>query len=295
MSELADLLQRLDLAADGPDSFVGTSPPVAWNRVFGGLVVAQALVAASRTVDNRAPHSLHAYFLLPGDPAKPIHYAVERLRDGRSFSVRRVVAHQADRTGRMAAIFALSCSFHLSETGHEHQAAMPMVPAPETLPSEQDLIARHGDRLSDGFRRYLTRQRPIEMRATDPLRLIDGKKRADARQAIWMRARGPLPDDPAVHRAVLAYASDMTLLDTALVPHGTSVFQRDIQAASLDHALWFHRRFRADRWFLYAQDSPSAAGARGLTRGLIFQDDGTLIAATAQEGLIRPVTAQASD
>jgi acyl-CoA thioesterase-2 len=252
--------------------------------VFGGLVIAQALVAAARTVEDRTPHSLHCYFLLPGDPSAPIIYDVERLRDGRSFTTRRCVAIQHG-----SPIFTLSASFQVAETGLEHAIAMPAVPRPEDLPSEADLMQRYGAHLPAGVRRYLERERPLELRPVDPSRYLKrpGEAAPDPIQSVWIRASAPLPDDPAVHRAVLAYLSDMTLLDTALVAHNRSLFEPDLQVASLDHALWFHRPFRADEWLLYAQDSPSTSGARGLTRGSMFTTDGRLIASVAQEGLIR--------
>ena len=280
---VAELLDILDLERIETDLFRGNSPQMGWQRVFGGLVISQALVAAIRTVEeSRAPHSLHAYFILPGDPAVPIVYQVERLRDGGSFTTRRVTAIQHGK-----AIFALMASFQAGEAGHDHQVAMPQVPDPETLPTEAEFKQRFLPRAPDAVRRYWDRERPIEMRPTDLARFLS-KDRLEPRQAIWFRTTGPLPDDAAIHRCVLAYTSDMTLLDTSLVPHGKSVFDLDIQAASLDHALWFHRPFRADDWLLYAQESPTATASRGFTRGLIFSRDGRLVASVAQEGLIRP-------
>jgi acyl-CoA thioesterase II len=284
---VADLLSILDLAPLESNAFEGRSPDVGWKRIFGGLVISQALVAAERTVEDLRPHSLHAYFILPGDPALPIRYEVDRLRDGRSFMTRRVVARQNG-----AAIFALSASFHRDEPGYDHQIAMPDAPKPEALVSEKAIVNGMGDKLPEGVRRYFLRERPIELRPVDLGRYIGAKPsdaaRAHPRQLVWFRATGPLPDDAATHRAVLAYASDMTLVDTALVPHGRSVFDPDIQAASLDHAMWFHRDFRMDGWMLYAQDSPSASGALGLARGQIYTADGRLVASVAQEGLLRP-------
>ena len=281
---VADLLDILALEPLEENIFRGRSPQVGWQRVFGGLVIAQALVAAARTVEGRPPHSLHGYFLLPGDPSTPIIYEVERLRDGRSFSTRRCVAIQHG-----SPIFTLSVSFQVEEPGLEHAMAMPAVPMPDDLPSEAELMERHALRLPDGARRYFERERPLELRPVDLSRYAKrpGDAAPDPVQRIWLRANAPLPDDPAVHRAVLAYLSDMTLLDTALVAHNRSLFEPDLQVASLDHALWFHRPFRADEWLLYAQDSPSTSGARGLTRGSIFSADGRLVASVAQEGLIR--------
>ncbi len=281
---VADLLDILALEPIEENLFRGRSPQVGWQRVFGGLVISQALVAVTRTVEDRIPHSLHCYFLLPGDPSAPIVYEVERLRDGRSFTTRRCVAIQHG-----APIFTLSASFQVEEPGLDHAMSMPDVPRPEDLPSEADLMQRHAALLPEGVRRYFERERPLELRPVDLSRYTrrPGQSAQEPVQRIWMRASAPLPDDPAVHRAVLAYFSDMTLLDTALVAHNRSLFEPDLQVASLDHALWFHRPFRADEWMLYAQDSPSTSGARGLTRGSLFTADGRLVASVAQEGLIR--------
>jgi acyl-CoA thioesterase-2 len=282
-SAVADLLTILDLERIELNIFRGSSPQVGWQRVFGGLVIAQALVAASRTVAERAPHSLHAYFLLPGDPSVPIIYEVDRIRDGKSFATRRCVAIQNGR-----AIFSLSASFQREEVGLDHFITMPDVPDPETLPSEREIRERFAPIMPEPMRRYFSRERPIELRPVDLSRYYAPKSAApEPVQNIWVRASGGLPDDPAIHRAVLAYLSDMTLLDTALIAHGRSIFEPDLQLASLDHSLWFHRPFRADEWLLYAQDSPNTSGARGLTRGKIYSRQGVLVASTAQEGLIR--------
>jgi acyl-CoA thioesterase-2 len=278
---VADLLTLLDLERLETNLFRGNSPQVGWQRVFGGQVIGQALVAACRTVEERAPHSLHAYFLLPGDPSVPIIYEVERLRDGGSFSTRRVKAIQHG-----SAIFTLSASFHREEPGLAHQTAMPVVPAPEELPDETMMRNSMLPSMPDAVRRYFERERPIELRPVEFTRYVTGEPRPPVFH-LWIRATGPLPDDPAIHQCVLAYASDMTLLDTTLIAHGRTVFQRDIQAASLDHALWFHAPFRADEWLLYAQDSPFSGGARGFSRGSIYTRDGRLVASVAQEGLIR--------
>jgi acyl-CoA thioesterase-2 len=276
-----EVLAILDLEPLEVNLFRGRSPQDGWQRVYGGQVIGQALVAACRTVDGRPAHSLHAYFLLPGDPAVPIIYNVDRIRDGKSFTTRRVVAIQHGH-----AIFTMAASFHSDEPGLAHQATMPDVPPPEALPSEADLKSRVIASMSDPVRRYFERERPIEMRPVE-FRHYLGEKIEEARFHVWIRATGTLPDDPAIHQCVLAYASDFTLLDVALVPHGLSVFDKRIMAASLDHALWFHRPFRADEWLLYAQDSPNLSGARGFSRGLIFARDGTLVASVAQEGLLR--------
>ncbi|HYS47218.1 MAG TPA: acyl-CoA thioesterase II [Xanthobacteraceae bacterium] len=280
-SAISEVLAILDLEPLEVNLFRGRSPQVGWQRVFGGQVIGQALVAACRTVEGRPPHSLHAYFLLPGDPAVPIIYDVDRIRDGKSFTTRRVRAIQHGQ-----AIFSMSASFHADESGLSHQARMPDVPAPDALPSETDLKNSVLASMPDPVRRYYEHERPIELRPVEFGRYL-GQKMEEARFHIWIRATGTLPDDPAIHQCVLAYASDLTLLDAALVPHGRSVFDKRIMAASLDHALWFHRPFRADDWLLYAQDSPNLSGARGYARGLIFARDGTLVASVAQEGLLR--------
>ncbi len=289
---VSDLMAALDLDRVGENSFRGRSPQVGWQRVFGGLVVAQALTAAGRTAPARPAHALHGTFMRPGDPAAPILFEVARWRDGRSFATRHCLAVQHG-----APIFALTASFQAEEPGLAHQLPMPDVPPPEALPTEAELVERFAPLLPEGVRRYLSRERPIEIRPTDLTRFTAGRgapPRAPVQHA-WMRATAPLPDDPAAHRAVLAYLSDMSLLDTALVAHGRSIFEPDLQVASLDHALWFHRPFRADDWLLYAQDSPSTSGARGLARGLIYARDGTLVASVAQEGLIRERTAERRD
>ena len=281
------LLSVLDLEKLEENLFRGRSPQVGWQRVFGGLVIGQALVAATRTVEGRIAHSLHGYFMLPGDPSIPIVYEVDRIRDGKSFTTRRVVAIQHGR-----AIFSMSCSFQVPEEGLSHQIPMPEVPPPEALPSEEELRDTILKTAPEPIRRYWERERPIEIRPVD-LRHYMSRDGLDPRQSVWIRATGRLPDDPEIHRAVLAYASDMTLLDTSLFYHGRSVFDRVLQVASLDHALWLHRPFRADEWLLYAEDSPSASGARGFNRGSLFSRDGQLIASVAQEGLIRPRTPEA--
>ena len=280
-SAVNDLLTILDLEKLEENLFRGQSPDAGWQRVFGGQVIGQALVAASRTVEGRAPHSLHGYFLLAGDPKIPIIYDVERIRDGRSFTTRRVKAIQHGQP-----IFTLSASFQVDEPGFSHDIAMPSVPDPDELPNEQDIRARVMPLMPDPVRKYFERERPIELRPVEFKRYMS-REPLEPRFNVWIRATGPLPDDPAIHQAVLAYASDMTLLDSTLVAHGRTVFEREVQAASLDHALWFHRPFRADDWLLYAQDSPFTGGARGFARGLIFTRQGQLIASVAQEGLIR--------
>lgn len=283
MSAVDQLLDTLDLEQLEHNLFRGRSPQNGWQRVFGGQVVGQALVAADRTVGmkDRLTHSLHAYFLRPGDPKVPIIYEVDRIRDGGSFTTRRVVAIQHGE-----AIFSMGVSFHKDEPGFDHQIAMPEVPAPEDLPSEEELKARLLPNLPPVMRAYWEYERPIELRPTDLSRYFSAGK-AEPQQYIWIKASGPLPSDFRLHQCVLAYASDFSLLDTALAAHGRLMFDPRIMMASLDHAVWFHRPFRADEWLLYAQNSPSTQGARGFCRGSIFSRDGQLVASVAQEGLIR--------
>ncbi len=278
---VAELLETLDLETLERNLYRGRSPQVGWQRVFGGQVLSQALVAATRTVEGRRAHSLHGYFLRPGDPSVPIIYEVDRIRDGRSFATRRVVAIQHGE-----AIFSMSASYQAEEEGMSHSLPAPDVPRPDELPDEaalRDLVLKEGP---DNMVRYFERERPIELRPTE-LRHYTTNEPLEPRQYVWLRASDRLPDEPEVHQAVLAYLSDMTLLDTSLFAHGLSVFNREIQVASLDHAMWFHRPFRADEWLLYAQDSPTSSGARGLSRGLIYDLDGRHVASTAQEGLMR--------
>ena len=278
---VAELVALLNLETVEVNIFRGTSPQDRSQRVFGGQVLGQALVAATRTVEERLCHSLHAYFLLPGDPKVPILYEVDRSRDGKSFSSRRVVAIQHGRP-----IFHMAVSFQVEEPGLEHQIDPPDVPPPGDLPSEDDFRREMADKIPQQYREHFLRRRPIEVRPTDRRDIFRPDKRPP-HQSVWVRATGPLPNDIALQQCVLAYASDMTLLDTALLPHGIGWFSEKIQMASIDHAMWFHRRFRADEWLLYVQDSPSASGARGFNRGLIYAQDGRLVASVAQEGLMR--------
>jgi acyl-CoA thioesterase-2 len=280
-SAVSDLLSILDLEQLDINLFRGRSPQVGWQRVFGGQVIGQALVAAVRTVEGRPAHSMHAYFLLPGDPKVPIIYDVDRMRDGRSFATRRVTARQHGHP-----IFSMLASFHAEEQGIDHQAPMPDVPPPEDLPSDSEMRAKLLPTMPDAVRKYYERERPIELRPVEFDR-YRGRKYPDQGFHIWIRATAKLPDDPAIHQCALAYSSDYALLDTALHPHGRTLFEKDFMGASLDHALWLHRPFRADDWLLYAQDSPNLHGSRGFARGLIFKRDGTLVASVAQEGLVR--------
>jgi acyl-CoA thioesterase II len=278
---LEQLLSILDIETLEVNLFRGLSPQVGWQRVFGGQVIGQALVAANRTVEGRLAHSLHAYFLRAGDPAVPIIYKVDRIRDGGSFSTRRVVAIQHGQ-----AIFSMAASFHKEEGGLHHQVKMPDVPPPEALPSEAELKERLLDRLPPQVKAYWQHERPIEIRPVDLSRYFSPENRAPSQQ-VWIRATGSLGDDESLHQCVLAYASDFTLLDTALIAHGRFILDPRLMLASLDHAIWFHRKFRADEWLLYAQDSPTSGGGRAFCRGTLFTRDGALVASTAQEGLVR--------
>ncbi len=282
-SPLERLLALLDLECVGEDAFRGHSPPTAGRTVFGGQAVAQALVAARRTVPaDRPAHSLHAYFVLAGDPKTPIDYTVERVRDGKSFTTRRCTAKQQGR-----AIFSLEASFQIVEQGFEHSFEPPEVPGPETLATTSALSERLKSFLPRGAVERMEKDSALDIRFVDLEGMLGGARPGETRQNIWFRIVDPMPGDDAVHQAVLAYLSDMTLLNTALAAHGRSIFDHTLQVASLDHALWFHRPFRADEWLLYAQDSPNASGGRALTRGQLFTRDGRLIASVTQEGLIR--------
>jgi acyl-CoA thioesterase II len=278
---LDQLLAILDIETLEENLFRGVSPQVGWQRVFGGQVIGQALVAAYRTVEGRSAHSLHCYFLRPGDPAVPIIYSVDRIRDGGSFSTRRVVAVQHGQ-----AIFSLAASFHKQEEGLAHQTKMPDVPLPESLPSEAELKQLLIDRLPPQVRSYWERERPIEIRPVDLTRYLSPEKRT-ATQQVWIRATGDLGPDLPLNQCVLAYASDFTLLDTALIAHGHFIFDPTLMLASLDHSVWFHRAFRVDDWLLYAQDSPTSGGGRAFCRGTLFARSGELVASTTQEGLLR--------
>lgn len=281
-SPLDDLLSLLALEPLEVNIYRGTNRDVGSGRVFGGQVFAQALVAARRTVDDaREAHSVRGDFILPGDLAAPIVYFVDRLRDGTSFATRRVTAIQHGR-----AIFNLSASFHKLEEGLAHQLSMPEVPAPETLPSELTLLRAIADRIPERYRAAWTQDRPIDFRPVDSVDPFRPDVRPPQRQ-LWFRAVGPMPDELLLHQAVLAYASDYSLLTTSLLPHGVSIRAPGLQLASLDHSVWLHRAFRADEWLLYVIDSPVSGGARGFARGSIFARTGELVASVAQEGLLR--------
>jgi acyl-CoA thioesterase-2 len=278
---MAGLLAVLDLEpcpAAGDDVFLGQSQPQPGGRVFGGQVLAQSLRAAQRTVDaDRPVHSMHGYFLRAGDASEPITFAVERLRDGRSFSARRVHALQFGRP-----ILSMIASFQLPAEGLDHAEPMPDVPPPDAFPSLTDVLSR----ISDPRVRLWQRMRPMDLRhVRGPIHVEAGEPARD--QMVWMRAYDALPDDPAMHAAVLAYASDYTILEPVLRAHGLVWTHPGLRVASLDHAMWWHRPVRADEWLLYVQASPSATGARGLTNGRIYSADGTLAASVAQEGMIR--------
>ncbi|MGH1424316.1 MAG: acyl-CoA thioesterase [Pseudooceanicola sp.] len=275
----------LDVERVEDNFFRGIATPSGHGRSFGGQVIGQALMAATRTVETDRPaHSLHAYFMRPGNAAEPVLYQIERDRDGGSFTTRRVVAVQAGRP-----ILNMACSFQIEEPGLSHQDDMPEVPGPDGLENEQELAQRYGDEIDPGFRKFLLKRRPIEVRPCE-LRPPFAQTGPLKRQAAWMRARVEMPDDRLLHRSALAYTSDMGLLGSSLTRSGVGFGRRDMMVASLDHALWIHGDFRMDEWLLYDMDSPWAGGARGFTRGRIFTRDGRLVANVAQEGLIRQIT-----
>ena len=283
MTVLDSLLQLLSLEKIEENLFRGQSQDLGWGTVFGGQVLGQALSAAVQTIPpERHVHSLQAYFLRPGDVAKPILYEVDRLRDGGSFTTRRVVAIQGGK-----AIFNLAASFQQQELGFEHQDPMPHAPAPESLPTDQERLALYVDRLPDFIKERAVGERAFETRSVEaegdpfqPLKLAPGRR-------VWFRTVARLPDEPALHHYLLAYMSDYSFITTALLPHGVSWLSPGMQVASLDHVMWFHQPFRVDEWLLHVIDSPAASGGRGLVRGRFFTQSGRLVASTAQEGLIR--------
>ncbi len=279
LEQLVDLLALEQIEIN---LFRGQSQDLGWGQVFGGQVLGQALSAAAQTVpDERHVHSLHGYFMLPGDVSRPIVYDVDRIRDGGSFTTRRVVAIQNGE-----AIFSMAASFQVTEEGLEHQDEMPDVPGPEGLASQAELARKVADQIPSPLRERFTADSPIETRPVDPNNPFDPDTRPP-QSAAWYRASADLPDDPAVHRYMLAYASDFNFLATSMYPHGVSWLTPSMQVASVDHAMWFHRPFRMDEWVLHVVESPSASGGRGLVRGRVYSRDGRLIASTAQEGLIR--------
>ena len=279
---MQELLAILDLEMLEHNLYRGRSPKASWQRVFGGQTIAQALVAAQRTVQpDRYVHSLHGYFMRPGDTSVPIVYEVDRIRDGSSFTTRRVIAIQHGQ-----AIFSLEASFQVDEPGLDHQMPMPLdVPAPDTLPDHRQML-QLAPTVPEPIRRFWARERPLEIRPVN-FEHYSSRDKLPPRQSNWVRLTGPVPNDRAIQSVILAYLSDMTLLDTSTFAHGRAIFDPDIQAASLDHAMWFHRPHPLNGWLLYSQDSPSSSGARGFSRGVIYGQDGTLIASVAQEGLMR--------
>ncbi len=281
--ELRDLLELLDLEQIEVNIFRGVSPDEGWQRVYGGQVLGQALVAASRTVEDesRTAHSLHGYFLRPGDTTIPILYTVDRIRDGKSFTTRRVIAVQKGR-----AIFSMSVSFQVAETGLEHRTPAPLVPGPESCISEKELHRKYAADIPPEFRSRIERPRPIEMRFVEPVNEYDPEP-AEPEQHVWIRAVDDMPADVRLNQCLLAYASDMTLIDTSYRPHAVGWGNEKFQVASLDHAMWFHQPFRMGEWLLYHQESPFSGGARGFSRGTIFTESGDIVASVAQEGLIR--------
>lgn len=287
MSKVLDeLLSLLALERIEENLFRGQSQDLGWGLVFGGQVLGQALSAAVQTVpSDRVVHSLHAYFLRPGDASKPIVYDVDRIRDGSSFTTRRVVAIQSGRP-----IFSMSSSFQVEESGFEHADTMPKVAGPDGLENERDLWQKRIDRIPRSFRARAIAERPIELRPVDPVDPLTPEK-APPNHAVWMRTDdtlvGRAGDTLALHQYLLAYCSDFSFVTTALRPHGVTWAQPDMHVASIDHAMWFHRPFRVDEWMLHAIESPTATGARGLVRGQIFTKEGVLVASTAQEGLMR--------
>jgi acyl-CoA thioesterase-2 len=278
---LADLLKLLELERIEDRIFRGESRDLGGARVFGGQVLGQALTAASYTVQGRQVHSLHAYFLVGGDVNAPIVYEVEAARDGRSFSNRRVVAIQHGQP-----IFNMTASFQVPEHGLEHSASMPQVPGPDGLADVRELPPDVLEKIPEKMRRFLTHERPFEFRPVEPIQVIAPPRAAPVRH-IWIKTVDALPDDSDLHRNVLAYVSDYQLVSTATLPHGIHFAEGNVQLASLDHAMWFHRPFRADEWLLYAMESPNASGGRGLALGRFFARDGTLVASTAQVGVVR--------
>ena len=279
---LDELIKLLQLEQIEANIFRGQSQDLGWGRVFGGQVLGQALSAARQTVDkSRHVHSFHSYFLREGDSSMPIVYNVDCIRDGRSFTTRRVVAIQKGRP-----IFNLSASFQIAEDGFSHQSPMPQVSPPDNLNNEHALVEKYKDLIPPPLQKRLLTETPIEIRFADPTDPLKEPSREPTNK-FWLRANGKLPDDPGLHKYLLAYASDFQFLPTSLFPYGGFTFQRKVQVASLDHAMWFHRPFRMDEWLLHSVESPSASGARGLVRGQIFNQTGELVASTMQEGLIR--------
>ncbi|MET4121947.1 acyl-CoA thioesterase-2 [Bradyrhizobium sp. JR1.5] len=282
LKNLVDILEPKRLAGD---QFRGHNLDLRWGYLFGGQLVAQALASAEQTIrEDQSAHSVHGYFLRPGDERKPVTYQVERIRDGKSFATRRVEALQDGCT-----VFTLTASFHREEAGVEHQDLMPKMPFPEGLHTQAQITRKYTDRMPDATREQLSLNCAIEMRPVQPIDILHPDPRPPLR-GVWYRAMGTLPDRPVLHRALLAYVSDLNLLSTAMLPHALTWLTPGVHSTSLDHAVWFHRSFRIDDWLLFVMDSPSASGARGLTRGQFFSRDGRLVASAVQEGLIRVLT-----
>lgn len=286
MSPLDKLISVLQLKQQSTCVFEGQPIDLGFPQLFGGHVLAQSLYAAAKTVENRRVHSLHAYFLRPGSNEATLRYEVDPIRDGKSFTTRRVVAKQKDK-----AIFTLAASFQIEEEGFNHQISKPYVPSPDEIESDLERTREYAHLIPEMIREKMTSDRAIEMRTIDPVDSFKPRV-SQPRKSAWLRANGPVPDDPLIHECLLAYASDFGLLGTSLKPHGASVIQKHMQVASLDHAMWFHRRVHMDDWLLYTMDSPSASGARGFNRGSFFCKNGTLMASVTQEGLIRDRSSQ---
>jgi len=281
---LAELVQLMRLERLEQNLFRGQSQDLGWGAIYGGQALAQALSAATQTVPpDRHVHSLHGYFLRQGDASQPVVYEVDPIRDGRSFTTRRVVGIQSGR-----AIFNLSCSFQVPEEGYEHQADLDLtaLPGPDSLTAEHEIARRAIERIPEHLRRMATAERPIEARVVHPYDPFAPEVR-EPHKRVWYRVADPLGDDDRLHRMLLTYASDFHFLTTSLYPHGVSWIVDNVQIASLDHAMWFHRPFRMDEWLLHVIESPSASGARGLVSGRFYDHQGRLVASTAQEGLIR--------
>jgi len=278
---LEELLSLLQLEKIEENIFRGKSQDLGFGNIFGGQVLGQALSAASQTVKNRSAHSLHAYFLRPGDPALPIVYTVDCIRDGKSFTTRRVLAVQKGRP-----IFSMSASFQVEEQGFEHQAQCPDIEGPEGILSEVETARKVQDKIPEAIRDKILCDKPIEIRPVNPMNPFATTKK-EPKRYVWFKAINKMPDDLAIHKCMLAYASDFGLVSTSLYPHAHTFWESSMQVASLDHAMWFHRDFRMDDWLLYVMESPNASNSRGLNHGNIFTQKGELVASTTQEGLIR--------
>ncbi|PWK54203.1 acyl-CoA thioesterase II [Pleionea mediterranea] len=279
---LEELVELLQLEPIETNLFRGQSQDLGFPQLFGGQVIGQALSAAKQTLDvDRVSHSFHSYFLLPGDSSRPVVYDVESIRDGRSISTRRVKAIQNGKT-----IFYMTASFHISNDGFDHQASMPNVTLPDDLPSELDIARQYAEHIPENLRTRFICEKPIEMRPVEfhnPLK----PEKASPQRHIWMKTNGKLPDDLRIHKYILAYASDFGFLPTAALPHGVSFLTPKLQMATIDHSMWFHREFRFDDWLLYVIDSPSSSHQRGFVLGKVYDQQGRLVASTAQEGIMR--------